>query len=65
MTKSKEVDGLAFVETKKGFRTHSVKLVLRVTKDKYGQSLSLADERNGLMLEIPLEPVSDLIEVKE
>lgn len=41
------------------------KITLRATRDEHGQSLSLADEIGGIMLEIPVEPVLDIIEVKE
>ncbi len=37
------------------------KLVFRITKDKRGKTISLANEGAGIMLIIPLEPVEDLL----
>lgn len=39
------------------------KVTVRMTSDKRGQSLSLAC--GNLMIEIPLEPVADIIKVTE
>ena len=64
MTKTRTIDGLVSVLEKKGIRFISRRITVRVTRDKHGQSLSLADETNGVMFEIPVEPVADLIEVK-
>ena len=38
-------------------------ITCRVTKDKHGESMSLADEQLGIMLLIPLEPVHDMLRV--
>lgn len=64
-TKIRSVNGIIFAIEKKGIRAIPAMLVLRVTRDEHGQSLSLADENNGVMFQIPVEPVLDLIEVKE
>lgn len=70
-TKIRGVNGIIFAIGKKGKKAKPemmvipAMLVLRVTKDEHGQSLSLADENNGVMFQIPVEPVMDLIEVKE
>ena len=60
MTKSREVNGM--IVTPAGIRFGTV--TLRVTKDDVGQSISLADEKSGFMLQIPIEPVADLVSVK-
>lgn len=60
MTKLKTVQGLIVLRDKMA----SIPITLRVTRDKSGQSISLADDNQGLMMEIPVEPVLDLIEVK-
>lgn len=60
MTKLREVQGM--IVTPVGIRFGTV--TLRVTKDDIGQSMSLADDKSGFMLQIPIEPVADLIEVK-
>ena len=61
MTKFREVQGI-IVTPPVGIRFGTV--TLRVTKDNLGQSMSLADDKGGIMLQIPIEPVMDLIEVK-
>ena len=61
MTKFREVQGI-IVTQPVGIRFGTV--TLRVTKDNLGQSMSLADDKGGIMLQIPIEPVMDLIEVK-
>lgn len=58
--KLREVTGLMF--SPKGYMP--TKITVRISNDAIGKSLSLADERIGFMLEIPLEPLEDLIEVK-
>lgn len=60
MTKLREVNGM--IVTPVGVRFGTV--TLRVTKDDLGKSMSLADDKGGIMLQIPIEPVADLIEVK-
>ena len=65
MIKAKTIDGLIFVLEKKGLRTIKGQITVRATRNELGQSISLTDEKNGVMFEIPVEPVSDMIEVKE
>lgn len=60
MTKFREINGM--IVTPVGIRFGTV--TLRVTKDNLGQSMSLADDKSGIMLQIPIEPVADLIELK-
>lgn len=66
MTKAKTVNGLIFVQEKKGVRMIQGRITVRATRDEHGhgQSISLTDEKNGVMFEIPVEPVADFIEVK-
>ena len=59
-TKIRTVDGMIALNNKAAF----VPITLRVTRDEMGQSISLADDKHGFLLEIPVEPVMDLIEVK-
>lgn len=40
-------------------------VTVRVSADKIGKSLSLAVEDMGLLIEIPVEPVEDMVEVRE
>ena len=40
-----------------------MKITVRVTSDKLGESLSLAVDDVGLMMQIPLESVSDMVRV--
>lgn len=60
MTKMRTLDGMIVLKDKLAF----IPVTIRVTRDEFGQSISFADDRQGLMLEIPVEPVADLIEVK-
>ena len=61
-TKLREVDGITFDMRPDGTLKHRChKLVFRITKDEKGKSISLCDELRGIMLEIPLEPVEDLL----
>lgn len=60
MTKFREVNGMIVTPVSLRFGT----VTLRVTKDNLGQSMSLADDKGGIMLQIPIEPVADLIELK-
>lgn len=61
MTKMRDVKGFA-MDTKS--LRYYAKITVRTTRDERGQTLSLADEKNGIMLCIPVEPVLDMIEVK-
>lgn len=65
MTKVKTIDGLIFVQEKKGVRMIKGRITVMATRNEFGQSISLTDEKNGVMFEIPVEPVADFIEVKE
>ena len=60
MTRIETVNGLIVLKDRMAF----IPITIRVTRDRDGQSISLADDKNGLMLEIPVEPVLHLIEVK-
>lgn len=62
-TFTREVDGITFdVRSDGTLKLRMHKLVFRYTKDEKGKSISLCDELRGIMLEIPLEPVEDLVE---
>ena len=61
-TAVREVEGLIFDMRSDGTlkaRQHTI--VFRITKDALGKSISLCDELRGIMIEIPLEPVEDLL----
>lgn len=45
-----------------GFR--KAKIIVRISDDKIGKSLSLTDYKSGTMLMIPLEQLADIMEVK-
>ena len=61
MTKVKDVNGLVFLQNK----CIKARVTVRTTSDKLGKSLSLAVEEVELMIHIPIEPVSDMVEVKD
>ncbi len=53
-----------FIITEKGFIP--TKFVVRYTADKIGKSLSIADEENGVMFQIPMDRISkEISEGKE
>ena len=60
MTKKCIVEGFRWTSTK----AQRVPLVVRVTVDKRGKSLSISDDET-IMLHIPLEPLSGLIKINE
>ena len=64
MTKAKTVNGMIFVQEKKGVRMIKGRIIVMATRNEFGQSISLTDEANGVMFEIPVESVADIIEVK-
>lgn len=57
-TRLKEVSWMAFAFG----RVVELPIMVRVTKDSIGKTLSLSTE-SGIMLAIPLEPVEDMIDV--
>lgn len=57
-TRVKEVKGIVFYEGKMMFAPVEV----RVTADQHGKSMSLVAD--GVMIEIPMEAVADMLEVK-
>ena len=61
-TQLREVDGITFDIRPDGtMKQRFHKIVFRITKDEVGKSISLCDEVRGIMIEIPLEPVEDLL----
>lgn len=54
-TTTHDVDG--FRMDHKGMRLTTI--TARVTKDELGATLSLADERDEMLLAIPLEPIAE------
>lgn len=64
--KLRTVKGLIFYADKKKKKHMSPAVVtVRVSADEIGKSLSLAVEDMGLMIEIPVESVEDMVEVRE
>ena len=57
----REVEGMVVDDA--GFR--KAKISVRISDDKVGKSLSLADDKSGTMLMIPLEELRDVLEVKK
>lgn len=55
MIKIKQVTGMYYNDMTKTAKIK--KLTVRLMQDNKGKSLSIADEQEGIMLEIPLEPV--------
>ena len=44
-------------------RIYNRPIAVRVTKDKHGESMSLSDDDNEIMLHIPLESVRDMLQI--
>ena len=44
-------------------RIYNRPISVRVTKDKHGESMSLSDDDNEIMLHIPLEAVRDMLQI--
>lgn len=63
--KLRTVKGLIFYADKKNNHMAPALVTVRVSADKIGKSLSLAVEDMGLLIEIPVEPVEDMVEVRE
>jgi len=59
------IKGVIWLDSKKGLRAANALVTVRVTADKIGKSLSLAVEDMGLLIEIPVGPVEDMVEVRE
>ena len=53
MTLTKDINGLIFKDSMQPTR-----ITVRMTSDSKGKSLSLADEKENVMLMIPLEPIA-------
>lgn len=53
MTLIKDINGLIFKDS-----MHPTRITVRITSDSRGKSLSLADEKENVMLMIPLEPIA-------
>lgn len=65
MTKTKDVQGLMFVDKDGEMKAAPVVVTVRVTKDATGATMSLAAEDIGMMLSVPLEPLADMLKVVE
>ena len=57
MRKTFKVDGIIFVEAV----MIKTKLVVRYTADEIGKSLSIADEHQGVMFQIPFDKIYEQI----
>lgn len=44
-------------------RIYNRPISVRVTKDSHGESMSLSDDENEIMLHIPLEAVRDMLQI--
>ena len=63
MTKTKDVQGLIFIDKDGEMCVAETIVTARVTKDSSGATLSLAEESIGLMLVVPMEPLERMVEV--
>lgn len=63
MTKTKDVKGIMWHNKNGNMYARPATITVRVTSDEHGKSLSLADEREGVQLLVPLEPLADMLEV--
>lgn len=52
MTITKDIPGMILNKT-----MQKKTLTVRLTKDAFGKTLSLADEDEGIMLAVPIEPI--------
>lgn len=59
ITRLKIVNGAAILDGKIFRRP----IVVRVTKDKHGESISLSDDEHEIMLHIPGEAVRDMLQI--
>ena len=53
MTLTKDINGLIFKDS-----IQPTKITVRMSSDSIGKTLSLADEKENIMLVIPLEPIA-------
>ena len=56
-TKIKDIEGMIVLRDKRAYAN----ITARFTSDEIGETISLADERAGLMLVVPFEPVFRMI----
>ena len=60
-TEVRDVNGIIFDQRPEGLKMRMHRITVRVTNDEKGKSISLEDELRGIIIEIPLEPVEDLM----
>ena len=58
MTKTEAIQGMII----NGLAPSMKMITVRFTSDESGETISLADENNGIMLLVPFEPVQELID---
>ena len=63
MTKTKDVQGVVWKDHWGNMYRRPATITVRVTSDEQGKSLSLTDERKGVQIVVPLEPLADMLEV--
>ena len=63
MTKTRDVQGHVLKTADVGAYVMSRIITVRVSSDKIDKSLSLTDEREGVQIIVPLEPLVDMLEV--
>ena len=62
MTRQRTVNGvISKISAEKIEYIKPTRLVVRTTSDEIGESLSIADEKSGIMMQIAVESVRDLI----
>ena len=62
MTRTRTVNGLITkISPEKIEYIKPARLVVRTTSDELGESLSIADETSGVMMQIAIETVRDMI----
>lgn len=62
MTRSWKTEGLVYTTEPQPQTAISIKrFVVRYTKDEIGESLSIADEKSGVMFHIPFEEIHKAI----
>lgn len=65
MTKDKFIQGQTWKMADVGPVGMPRLILVRVTSDENGKSLSLTDELEGVQLRVPIEPLADMLEAVE
>ena len=63
MNRTWELEGIVFLDKNQKYAgMHRKKFIVRYTSDNIGKSLSIADERSGVMFQIPFDSIYEQIQ---